>query len=173
MKRIIVSIHPKWLAKILNGEKTVEIRKTAPSCDLPCVLELYCTRGEELFQFENGRYGTRKDLGEGDVRQMANCRQDGLNGRVVGRALLVGKEKAWPFFHWCEDVEKATQVSRREVLEYMDKNDDRLVTAKKQGEVKLWLLSKAEAYPEPRDLSQYGIAKAPQSWAYLEETYGE
>ena len=28
--RILMSINPKWLAKILNGEKTIEVRKTAP-----------------------------------------------------------------------------------------------------------------------------------------------
>ena len=30
MKSILISIKPKWVAKILNGEKTIEIRKTAP-----------------------------------------------------------------------------------------------------------------------------------------------
>ena len=28
MKHIMISIKPKWVAKILNGEKTIEIRKS-------------------------------------------------------------------------------------------------------------------------------------------------
>ena len=27
MKQLLISIKPKWVAKILNGEKTIEIRK--------------------------------------------------------------------------------------------------------------------------------------------------
>lgn len=38
MKKILISIKPKWTAKILNGEKTLEIRKTAPK-DLPCEVD--------------------------------------------------------------------------------------------------------------------------------------
>lgn len=30
MKTILISIHPKWCEKIFNGEKTIEVRKTAP-----------------------------------------------------------------------------------------------------------------------------------------------
>lgn len=44
MKSILISIHPKWIAKILNGEKTLEIRKTAPKCDLPIDVYIYCTK---------------------------------------------------------------------------------------------------------------------------------
>ena len=35
MKAIMISIKPKWVAKILNGEKTIEIRKAMPKCELP------------------------------------------------------------------------------------------------------------------------------------------
>lgn len=30
MKSFLIPIHPEWVAKILNGEKTIEIRRTAP-----------------------------------------------------------------------------------------------------------------------------------------------
>ncbi len=30
MKTILISIHPKWCEKIFSGEKTIEVRKTAP-----------------------------------------------------------------------------------------------------------------------------------------------
>ena len=39
-----MSIKPKWVAKILNGKKTIEIRKTIPKCDLPIKVYIYCTK---------------------------------------------------------------------------------------------------------------------------------
>ena len=48
MKSILISIKPKWVAKILNGEKTIEIRKTMPKCDLPIDVYIYCTKEDTL-----------------------------------------------------------------------------------------------------------------------------
>lgn len=47
MKKILISIRPEWVVKILNGEKTVEVRKTAPKCDFPCEVYIYCTKGKK------------------------------------------------------------------------------------------------------------------------------
>lgn len=44
MKSILLSVRPEWVAKILNGKKTLEIRKTAPKCDLPIEVYIYCTK---------------------------------------------------------------------------------------------------------------------------------
>ena len=44
MKSILISIKPKWVAKILNGEKTIEVRKTYPKCELPITVYIYCTK---------------------------------------------------------------------------------------------------------------------------------
>ena len=35
MKSFLISIHSEWVIKIFNGEKTREIRKTAPNDALP------------------------------------------------------------------------------------------------------------------------------------------
>ena len=43
MKAIMISIQPQWVEKILNGEKTIEIRKTIPKCELPVKVYIYCT----------------------------------------------------------------------------------------------------------------------------------
>lgn len=54
MKAIMISIRPKWVEKILNGEKTIEIRKTMPKCDLPIDVYIYCTKGKEkLWRHDN------------------------------------------------------------------------------------------------------------------------
>lgn len=46
MKEIMISIKPEYVAKILNGQKTIEIRKIKPSCELPCKVYIYCTKGK-------------------------------------------------------------------------------------------------------------------------------
>lgn len=59
MKAIMISIKPKWVAKILNGEKIIEIRKTCPdlfkgwgendSLKYSCGLDvyIYCTKDKK------------------------------------------------------------------------------------------------------------------------------
>jgi len=49
-KSIILSVRPEWVAKILNGEKTIEIRRNAPKCDLPIDVYIYCTKAEGYLQ---------------------------------------------------------------------------------------------------------------------------
>lgn len=48
-KAILISIKPEWVEKILNGEKTIEIRKSMPKCDLPIDVYIYCTKGNVNF----------------------------------------------------------------------------------------------------------------------------
>lgn len=49
MNAILISIQPQWVEKILNGEKTIEIRKTMPKCKLPCKVYIYCTKAKNRF----------------------------------------------------------------------------------------------------------------------------
>lgn len=46
MKSILLSIKPEWVAKILNGEKTIEVRKKFPK-DYVGWVYVYCTKGHE------------------------------------------------------------------------------------------------------------------------------
>ena len=46
MKAILISIKPYWVAKILNGEKTIEIRKRFPK-DYVGWVYIYCTKGKQ------------------------------------------------------------------------------------------------------------------------------
>ena len=46
MKRaVMISIHPKWVHKILDGKKTVEVRKTVPKIATPFKCYIYMTSG--------------------------------------------------------------------------------------------------------------------------------
>ena len=52
MKAVLISIHPKWVDKILNGKKTIEVRKTRPKIKTPFKCFIYMTAGGYEWQKE-------------------------------------------------------------------------------------------------------------------------
>ena len=50
MKSILLSIKPEWLAKILNGEKTIEVRKLFPK-DYVGWVYLYCSKDKKNYLY--------------------------------------------------------------------------------------------------------------------------
>ena len=56
MKAIMISIKPQYVEKILNGEKTIEIRKTMPKCELPCKVYIYCTKPKKWWRYSSCSY---------------------------------------------------------------------------------------------------------------------
>lgn len=49
-KAVMISIQPKWCKMIVDGEKTVEVRKTMPKLKTPFKCYIYCTYGEGLIE---------------------------------------------------------------------------------------------------------------------------
>lgn len=45
MKAVLISIRPKWVEKIVRGEKTLEVRKTRPKLETPFKCYIYRTKG--------------------------------------------------------------------------------------------------------------------------------
>ena len=43
MKAVMISIQPKWVEKIVNGEKTIEVRKSRPKIETPFKCYIYRT----------------------------------------------------------------------------------------------------------------------------------
>ena len=75
MKAILISIKPKWLAKILNGEKNVEVGKgTTLYKAITKLIEqygeatiyFYCTKGEQLVKYMYFRDDDIYALGKGN-----------------------------------------------------------------------------------------------------------
>ena len=52
-KAVMLSIHPKWCAKIASGEKTIEVRKTKPKLQTPFKCYIYCTQDKHLAFMQN------------------------------------------------------------------------------------------------------------------------
>ena len=88
-KAVLVSIKPEWVEKILNGEKTIEIRKTMPKCKLPCKVYIYCTKGQELWGDGTGNtwYGIDEDEDMERVFELTPTLAR-LNGKVVAEFTL-------------------------------------------------------------------------------------
>lgn len=88
-KAILMSIKSEWLEKILNGEKTIEIRKNMPKCELPIEVYLYCTKKKNEFdrlEKQDGEYYYGCPTYTGNEEQ--------LNGKVVANFTL---NKIWNF----------------------------------------------------------------------------
>lgn len=51
-KAVLISIRPKWCEKIINGRKTIEVRKTRPKMDMPFKCYIYkCGNGKVIGEF--------------------------------------------------------------------------------------------------------------------------
>lgn len=101
MKAILLSIRPEQVAKILNKEKTIEIRKSIPKCDLPCKVYIYCTKDNSyklLQDNETGQYFKGITSGNDTIHPSnteygMNCEYETqcctrLNGKVVAEFTL-------------------------------------------------------------------------------------
>lgn len=75
-KAVMLSIRPKWVEKIANGEKTIEVRKTKPKLDTPFKCYIYCTlQGcNEFFRVDLGR----------DVAKWNRGKWADRKGKVIG-----------------------------------------------------------------------------------------
>lgn len=51
-KAVLISIRPEWCEKIINGQKTIEVRKTRPKMDTPFKCYIYkCGNGKVIGEF--------------------------------------------------------------------------------------------------------------------------
>lgn len=84
MKAVLISIRPEWCEKIINGRKTIEVRKTRPKMDMPFRCYIYRTKGS-VPHIINGKWAKMEvdgtvigefvcdDIFERIVRVGANC----------------------------------------------------------------------------------------------------
>lgn len=67
MKSVLISINPKWVEKIVNGEKTIEVRKNLPKIETPFKCYIYMSQGDlkDLCSYSEWIYQNRmKVIGE-------------------------------------------------------------------------------------------------------------
>ena len=81
MKSVLISIRPQWCEKIASGEKTIEVRKTAPK-ETPFKAYIYCSKGNanEIVLLKD--YKNRFSFG--DYRNADDKFYRVANGKVIG-----------------------------------------------------------------------------------------
>ena len=165
-KAILISIKPKYLAKILNGEKTIEIRKTMPKCDLPIDVYIYCTKDKQIlkqlvfkswhnlggytdYEKINGKVVAKFTLNRIRTNDMTNC----LQGSCLSYAEVNKYTKGKKFYGWVIDNLKIFEEPK-ELNEFWYCTE------------KHCFFSECHKYMHCRKY----LKRPPQSWQYVEVT---
>lgn len=169
-KSILLSIKPQWLAKILNGEKTIEVRKKFPKDYIGWVY-LYCSKnGGTLcpsYKPDNTmRYVVIKDKYDDVI----------TNEHIVARFWCDKVEEITPYI-WTPKLEqeilKGSCLTENELFEYISKNN-----GEHDNPFFAIHISKLEIFDEPKYLCDFWntkkgvfccpLTKAPQNYCYIE-----
>ena len=166
-KAIMISIRPEWVQKILDGKKTLEVRKSRPKLKTPFKCYIYCTKPKRKYE-------------DYIATEWDNC-FDWPNEGFFGGGLVVGEfvcDVILPIQIECSSpaaLEAGIEVpgtclTDREILEYLGNG--------KQGFG--WHISNLRIYDMPKRITSFtcireGIDgtgwwpmdRAPQSWGYV------
>ena len=182
-KAVMLSIRPKWVEKISNGEKTIEVRKTRPKLDTPFKCYIYCTQsGVALGAW--GKHG--KVIGEftcDRIDWITHIGYTGIPNLVETRICDAATMRTSP----TGALLNAACLTPEMLNDYLAGGDG-------YG----WHISDLVIYDEPKELTEFhtwkkckscsksgyestaciydencmvpvAITKAPQSWCYVEE----
>lgn len=162
-KAVMLSIRPKWVEKIANGEKTIEVRKTKPKLETPFKCYIYCTRDKHLAFMQN-QTGTNL-IACMDVDAAIPVGGAIGNGKVIGeftcdRIYEIRKRGIPENFDYCyfslnewgnDDIEteikaiSASCVSKEELNAY----------GSKAPLLYGWHISDLRIYDTPKELSEF------------------
>lgn len=176
-KAVMISIRPKWVQKIANGEKTIEVRKTRPKLDTPFKCYIYCTQsGVALGAW--GKHG--KVIGEFTCDRIYKIDKDSTGFLFKAGGLSVYKQAAE---EKCDLRVAMTDDELHGYLGHYQGYGWHIVdlkiyeTPKKLTEFHTWKKCKscsksgyestACIYDE-NCMIPAAITKAPQSWCYVE-----
>ena len=166
VRSVLISIQPKWCKLIADGNKTIEIRKTIPrQVEVPFKCYMYCTRREYLWKakdkvFLDSRYNRLID----DMPTM-------LNNKVIGEFTC---DKIYQYSTGSvegvdisdEDITKYSCLSKDEIGDYEMSAEPKENCIYRVG-VYGWHISDVTIYDRPKELSEFGLEKPPQSWRYV------
>ena len=192
MKSVLISIHPQWVEKIANGEKTIEVRKTAPQ-EVPFKAYIYCCKAKPyLYKEANPPFELFLD----SELYKGNGYDDRLfSGKVIGEFIC---DKVYPIknrgssFSVADEEQSVTnEIARQSCLYYDD-----MVSYFGNKDGFGWHISNLTLYDKPKELSEFRIpckvscencknplyfecwceekgkkivTRPPQSWRYVED----
>ena len=156
-KAALISIKPEWVAKILNGEKTIEVRKTAPKLETPFKCYIYCTKDKKYtiapIRFVEGWFVKKYD----ETTHYANgCtwnKKDDLNGKVVAEFTCTKIHKVdnkGSQFSINNDMALTNRIGARSRLNF---DDMKHYLGTKDGYA--WEIENIKFYDQPKGLSEF------------------
>lgn len=170
VKSILISIKQQYVAQILNGEKTIEVRKKFPK-DYVGWVYIYCTKdqgrnGETQIvrNIKTKKYCLWKDL----ESYNANDIRSGYNGLVLAR-FWCDKVEHFEFETISRDIDgywwdNGKMVEHSFITKQCCLTTDEFRNYIEYGGGYAIHISKLEVFDEPKELKQ----KVPQSWCYIE-----
>ena len=161
-KAVLISIHPKWCEKIASGEKTIEVRKTRPKIETPFKCYIYCAEPNtknpwKLLEIHSS---------DGKIHKG--------NGKVIGEFVCDWIEDCWyPFNYiprWATNPLYYNETDCSTVLTKLGcLSIDEIWEYGKGKTLYGWHISDLKIYDEPKELSEFGLKRPPQSWCYVEK----
>lgn len=136
MKSVLISIRPKWVEKIANGEKTIEVRKTRPKIETPFKCYIYMSQGD------------LKDLGSYSEWIYKNRMK--VVGEFVCDKVYSIKNKGNSFVVTNEEQGVTNEIARQSCLDY---NDMVCYLGNKDGYG--LHISNLKIYDKPKELSEF------------------
>lgn len=151
MNKILMSIKPQWCSKIFDGEKMIELRKTRPNISPPFEVLVYRTkqkRGSKIInEVLDSVYGGGKVIGS------FVC--DKAEEIMVKADCVITMGEYWKLLK----IAKEACLSKQELKDYIG------VGGNGYG----WHITKPKLYDKPRELSEFGVTRAPMSWCRVED----
>lgn len=159
MKAVLISIQPKWVEKIANGQKSIEVRKTAPK-EVPFKCYIYATKAKKWFR--SGIILASNELlwlSSGKIKMCDGFElwADGedyqcVNDKVVGE-FICDKVDKYTFSHY-EAEYRVTHVEQNA----MCLNQPELIHYGKGKTLYGLHISDLEIYDKPKELSEFANA---------------
>lgn len=167
---LLLSIKPEWVSKILNGEKTIEIRRKFPK-DYVGWVYIYCTK-EKPYLWK----GVAKPMHDTNIKNPFNWvwkledrdsyLAGGFNGKIIGRFWCDKVEdiKFNGYFHQMNDDEYTTNTMNGEEIikaSCLDLGDLIYYLGGTLGNSVGYAIhiSKLEVFDTPRDLWEFKTPK--------------
>lgn len=147
-KAVLISIRPEWCEKIINGRKTIEVRKTRPNLIPQFKCYIYCTQSADMLWILKERERSLHPDKIADVFKAAKC-----GGAYRGNGKIIGE-------FTCNRVTNLFSNSRF----WLDE-DDVLHTCLSAAEMRKyanganglygWHISGLKIYNTPKELSEF------------------
>lgn len=178
MKAVMLSLRPQWCEKIFNGSKSIEVRKSRPSLDMPFKVYVYQTKhnGGKAIVSEvlNSVYGGGKVIGSFVCDRVRLCIPFGLKGHLLSqevyREMCLTKEQLDKYgglktlYGW-HITEPTLFENPRELGEFRKPCDFTYDCLVCQRAVYKQLAAGEMIFNGCKDK----ITRPPQSWYYVEE----